>query len=247
MVRRALFIALLLAPRIALAEEEPKHEPLVTEPAPILGYAYSAYVADARTIGARAHTTALLDRKLEMGGGATVWGSPIDRVLLIADAQRSVEGPFAPSFAGIVRLVGGLSALAKFKIDGFAEGPEGEMESELEAGLLFSYARESFHADVNAIAGAGLGDEGEVDSEARARIGLDVTSHVRVGADGQGRFRLAGDRRLPGNRTWDFAAGPQIVVAASPFFAALTSGPCTMSTASKLGWSSILSLGAATF
>jgi hypothetical protein len=68
-----------------------------------------------------------------------VWGSPIDRLTLIGAAPRDMFGNFAPSAAAMVRLLGTpndgfvLSALGKFKVEGFATGPNNEMESEIEA------------------------------------------------------------------------------------------------------------------
>src|SRR5262249_30501720 len=122
-----------------------------------------------------------------------------------------------------------------------------EMESELESGLLLTFGHDEWHAAVNAIFGVGLGDDGEVDSEGRARVGYDLGEHFRIGADAQARFRVAGGRRLPGNRTWDFTGGPQLVAGFRPFFGALTVGPSSVGTLASVGWSAVLAFGAGTF
>jgi hypothetical protein len=179
--------------------------------------------------------------------------SPFDRLTMVADAARDVRGPFTPSLAGIARIVGdaregfALSALGKFKVDGFAEGPNREIESEIESGLLLSYARSGWHLDTNAIGGIGLGDDGEADVEGRARAGYDITERVRVGIDGQLRARVAGANRLPGDRTWDFAVGPQALFTLKPIFFAFTAGPTTSATNAPLAWNAIVNVGAATF
>jgi hypothetical protein len=221
---------------------------------PIVAYAYSANGASARTIGVQAYGLSLSGsgQRTVVGGGGTVWGSPIDRLTLIGDAPRDMFGNFAPSAAVVVRLLGTpndgftLSALGKFKVEGFATGPNNEMESEIEGGLLLSYVKYGWHMDVNAISGFGTGDDGEIDSEGRLRIGHDIGSIVRLGIDGQARYRLAGDNKLPGNRNGDFAAGPQLLIGSSNFFGSLTSGPATMGVSNNIGFTTFLSVGGAT-
>jgi hypothetical protein len=187
------------------------------------------------------------------GGGATVWGSPVDRLTLVGDAARDVFGNFAPSASAIVRLYGkpndgfSIGAIGKFKVDGFGVGPNNEIESEIESGILLSYARAGYHLDMNAITGFGTGDDGEIDTEGRLRFGKDLGSMVRVGADGLMRYRVAGTNKLLGGRTWDFAGGPQVVVGSSHFFGALTAGPTFMNVASGVGWTGIISIGGASF
>ncbi|HEX8794728.1 MAG TPA: hypothetical protein VF765_27465 [Polyangiaceae bacterium] len=225
---------------------------------PIVAYTYAATGAPAGTYGAYLYGTGLGASKQNAtgGGGVTAWGAPIDRLTLVADAPRDVYllGHFAPSFAAIVRLLGranegwSLGALAKYKVEGFGTDPGGDLESELEGGLLLSYGeRRGFHFDLNAITGFGLTEEGEVDTEGRLRLGYDVASMVRVGIDGQGRYRLAGSKALPNGALWDFAAGPQIVVGTGHFFGALTGGPATMGITSSgvVGWTLVASLGGA--
>lgn len=220
---------------------------------PIVAYTYDANGAPAGTMGASAYGVGLASSKSTIGGGGSVWGSPVDRLTLVADGQRDVFGQFAPSAAAIVRLAGtpgrglSLGAIGKYKIDGFGVGPNGEIESEIESGLLLSYARAGWHADANAITGFGLGDDGEIDSEGRLRLGRDIGRFVRVGLDGQARLRLSGANKLPGGRTWDFAAGPQVLFGTGRFFAAVTGGPATMAIADRsLGWTGVVTIGGTT-
>jgi len=224
---------------------------------PIVAYTYSAYGTAAKTMGVQAYGLGLVasgqDRVL--GGGGAVWGSPVDRLTLIADAQRSLMREFSPSVAAIARLYGGgregfsLGALGKYKIDGFASGPtHDEIESEMEVGVLAAYRASGWYLDANLIAGRGLGDEGETDGEGRLRAGRDVGSWVRLGFDGQIRSRLAGPRYLPNGRTWDFAAGPQVVAFVDRFYGSMTAGPTTVGLLSTdVGWSAMLSIGGVAF
>src|SRR5207245_5862306 len=116
-----------------------------------------------------------------IGGAGAIWGSPFERLTIVVDGQRNLSRDFSPSAAGIVRLYGNgrdgltLGALGKFKIDGFGKGRNGdEVESEVEIGGLMSFESLGWHLDVNAIGGTGLGDDGEVDTEERLRLGYDV-------------------------------------------------------------------------
>lgn len=226
----------------------------VREQIPIVAYTYSANGASAGSVGAALYGQGVASRSSTIaGGGATVWGAPFERLTLVADAQRDIFANFAPSAAAIVRLYGkpgrGLSiaALGKFKVDGFGVGPNHEMESEVEGGLVVSYAQRGFHLDLNAITGFGTGDDGEIDGEGRLRIGQDLGPAVRLGVDGQARYRVSGTTPLPGHRTWDFAAGPQLLVGSRAFFGAITAGPTTMNVFdSTLGWTGVISIGGAT-
>jgi hypothetical protein len=225
---------------------------------PVVAYTYGAAGAPAGTYGAYLYGTGLgaSRQNATAGGGVTAWGSPIDRLTLVADATRDVYllGNFAPSFAAIVRLFGhanegwSLGALAKYKVEGFGTDPGGDLESEIEGGLLLSYGEQrGLHFDLNAITGFGLTEEGEIDTEGRLRLGYDVASMVRIGIDGQGRWRLAGTKNLPNGATWDAAGGPQIVIGTGHFFGALTGGPATMGVTSSgvVGWTMVASLGGA--
>ncbi len=229
--------------------------------APIVAYTYQATGAVAGTYGAQAYGLGAGARggvglagakRGVVGGGMTLWGSPVDRLTLVADAPRDATGNFAPSAAAIVRLLGrpgdgfALGALGKFKVEGFGVGPQNEMESEVEGGLLLSYARAHWHFDANAVTGFGTGDDGEIDVEGRARVGRDV-GIVRVGLDGQARYRAAGTTSLVGGRVGDFSAGPQVMVGDGHWYAAVTAGPSTTNVYSGIGWTGVATLGAAAF
>ena len=228
----------------------------IRETIPNVAYAYSARGARERTLGAQTYGVGMVanGQRGTLGGGVTVWGSPIDRLTLIGDAHRNLYGDFSPSAAVVVRLFGSndgwsLGALGKFKVDGFAGGPErDEVESEIESGILLSYARAGWHLDANVIGGVGTGDEGEVDAEGRLRFGHDVGQWLRLGIDGQTRLRVAGPRTLPNGRTWDFAGGAQALLGSRVFFGALTVGPTTTGTLTEtLGWHAVVSLGGSTW
>jgi len=223
---------------------------------PIFAYAYTAYGSEAKTIGVHAYGLGVFtgqDRVI--GGGGAVWGSPLDRLTLIVDGQRSVLREFSPSAAAIVRIIGngreGLSAgaLGKFKVDGFAGGPgRDEIESEIEVGALVSYRGDRWYVDANSIFGRGTGDDGETDAEGRLRFGRDLGASFRLGIDGQVRARLAGPHYLANGRTWDFVVGPQAVFNWRSFYGSLTAGPTTMALATQnVGWSAAVSVGGMTF
>jgi hypothetical protein len=228
-------------------------EPDVKGEIPIVAYAYTAHGATAGKVGVQAYGVGVggRDQRATLGGGGMVWAAPIDRLTLVADGSRDVTGNFAPSAAAIVRLLGtaddgfSLGALGKFKVEGFGTGPGGETESEIEGGLLLSYAKYGWHMDLNAITGFGTGDDGEIDAEGRLRAAHDVGRFVRVGIDGQARYRMAGDKKLPGNRAGDFVVGPQVLVGSSALFGSLTGGVATMGVANQLGWTSVLAIGGA--
>lgn len=260
--RAALFTVLTpvlaAAPSLASAADSDTEAPSrtidVRGAIPIVAYTYTATGVPAGTLGAAVYGNGVMSSGNKIGGGgATVWGSPVERLTLVADAQRDIFGNFAPSAAGIVRLYGkpndglSLGAIGKFKVDGFGVGPNNEMESEIEGGMLLSYTRAGYHLDMNAITGFGTGDDGEIDAEGRLRIGKDLGGMFRVGVDGQGRYRMAGAKSLPGNRTWDFAAGPQLLVGSNHFFGSVTAGPTIMNVSNGVGWTGIVSIGGASF
>jgi hypothetical protein len=263
-LRLALVTAVTLVSSQAIAADPPAHDaepPAEARDAkgevPITAFTYSAYGAPARTIGAQGYGLGLAGpgQRATAGGGIMAWGSPIDRLTLVVDAPRNVYllDHFAPSAAAIVRILGkpgdgfSLGAIGKYKVEGFGTDKNGDTESEIESGLLFSYVKSGFHADLNTLTGFGMTEEGEIDTEGRLRLGYDVTSLLRVGVDGQGRYRLAGSKRLLNGALWDFAGGPQVMIGTSHFFGALTGGPTTMglTKSSVVGWTLVASLGAA--
>lgn len=174
-----------------------------------------------------------------------------------ADSGRTAQrfAKLSPSAAAIFRVLGSgtggfsLAGLGKFKIDGFAAGPaHDEVESELELGVLATILEAGWIADLNAIAGRGLGDDGETDAEGRLRLARRVGSMLQLGIDGQARVRLAGPRTLPNGRSWDFAAGPQALLWVNHFYGSITAGPTTMGlTSSNIGWMAVASFGGTTF
>jgi hypothetical protein len=234
---------------------ESTEKPMRRDP-PIFAYTYAAYGSEAKTIGVHAYGVGVFTRQDGvLGGGGAVWGSPVDRLTLIVDGQRSLSREFSPSAAAIVRIAGngrdGFSAgaLGKFKVEGFAAGPDhDEIESEIEVGALLSYRASQWYIDANSIVGRGTGDEGESDAEGRLRFGRELGTSFRIGIDGQVRARLAGPRYLANGRTWDFAAGPQAVFNWRFFYASLTAGPTTIALATPaVGWSAMVSAGGVTF
>jgi hypothetical protein len=166
-----------------------------------------------------------------------------------------VYGEFAPSLGATFRLYGTrgkgleLGALGRYKIDGFGRGPDGdEVEGELETGFLIGYHEGRYHLQANTILGVGTGDDGEIDVEARARLGRDLGKYVRVGIDGQSRIRVGGPRLLSNGRSWDWVVGPQVFIGHENFFAAFTAGPSTVGTTTKnIGAVAILSIGGTAF
>ncbi len=222
---------------------------------PIFAYTYAARGAPARSVGAQGYGLGLAatGQDVVLGGGAMIWWAPIERLTLTLDAPRNAWGRFSPSAAGAFRVLGGrdpvaLALLGKFKVEGFAEGPDhDEVESEVEVGALFGFARSGWHLDANAIAGFGTGEEGEKDVEARLRLARDLGRLVALGVDGQARLRVGGPRTLPNGRTWDAAAGTQVVVGTSGLFGSFTAGPATQGLVStSVGMLAMLAVGGTT-
>jgi hypothetical protein len=224
---------------------------------PVASYTYSAMGAPEKTMGASLTGFALGDRGRGsvLGGGASVWGAPIARLTLIADATRSVYREFSPSFGATFRLYGtpnrglNLGALARYKVEGFGKGPaKDEVEGEVEGGVLVGYHKDRLHLDGNTILGVGATDDGEIDIEARARAGYDISQYVRVGIDGQVRIRASGPRVLANGSNADWVFGPQAMVSSGHFFGTFLAGPTTTGTLSpKVGTIVALSLGGTAF
>jgi hypothetical protein len=214
---------------------------------PLVGFTDSAFGAPARSIGAAAFGGLAGNTvdKTQVAGGGRIWGSPIDRLTIILEAQRTYFGEAAPSITGTVRLFGDHAhgfaggALLRYKAEGFAE-----LGGEIEGGLLLSVERTAFHLDTNVVFG-GSGEEEEADGEFKLRVGYDVGSFVRLGFDGRMRVRVAGQRKLPGDRLGDIIAGPEAVFAVNRFFLSAMGGPSTVGVAKGVGWSTSLTLGAA--
>ncbi len=222
---------------------------------PLVAYTYSASGASFKTVGVQGYGIGMAARAQDsvIGGGGTFWASPLRRLTFVLDAQRNAARAFTPSAAAIVSVYASngfsLGALGKFKVDGFAAGPDrDEVESEIEVGGLVSYDALGWYADVNAMGGRGTGDDGETDVEGRLRAGRAIARWLRLGVDSQVRARLAGPKYLPNGRTWDFVAGAQAIATNDAFFGSLTVGPTTTGLVTKnVGWTIVASLGGVVF
>ena len=219
---------------------------------PRVAYTDTAFGVGAATLGAsgfgEARGSASAGTQPHLGGGIRVWGSPIDRLVLVLDAQRRDSNDrFAPAVTVQVRILGSesegwaLGALGRYKTEGFAS-----MEGEIESGILISASHLAFHFDGNVVAGGDF-DGKEGDGELLARAGYDVLPFLRLGAEGRGRYKLAGTTELPGNRNWDAFGGPQVFAFADYYFAAATGGPSTVGLVDHIGWSVIATAGGVMF
>lgn len=132
---------------------------------------------------------------------------------------------------GTFRLLGSLTegyalgVLAQYKAEGFDE-----LGGEAEVGFTGAARAGRFTVMGNLVAGMGLEEKegGEVDGEAKVRVGYDVVDTLRLGAEGQVRTRLAGDVTLPGGRRADVIGGPQLLLRAGPLAIAIAGGPTTV-------------------
>jgi len=218
---------------------------------PRLAFTDPGFGLSAASIGVAGFATArgAADRSAQQPqatGGFELFGSPLQRLTLVGIAERVFDGPWRPTATALVRVLGGreqgwaLGALARYKADGFAE-----IEGEIELGAMLALARGGWHLDINAIVGTGL-EESEADAEGKLRFGFDLSEWMRVGLDGQLRYRLTGERLLAGGRSWDAIVGPQLLGAYKNLYGALTAGPSTVDIVSKVGWSTILTAGGVT-
>ncbi|HTA91566.1 MAG TPA: hypothetical protein VK745_18410 [Polyangiaceae bacterium] len=219
---------------------------------PRVAYTDTAFGVSPATLGAagfgEVRNGVNTESNAHLGGGLRIWGSPVERLLFVLDAQRNDEtDKFAPAITAQFRIFGGepdgwaLGVLARYKAEGFAD-----LGGEMEGGILGSINRVGFHLDANLVAGADF-DGGESDGEILARGGYDVLKYLRFGAESRVRYRLAGRAELPGNRNWDAFGGAQALAAADHYFGAVTGGPSTVGISDKLGWSVIASLGGVMF
>ncbi|APR80283.1 Hypothetical protein A7982_05630 [Minicystis rosea] len=243
--------AISLVASSARAESPLKPVDDIREQVPLVGLTTSAFGATARSVGAAGYggifgrAGAGVDTK-PVGGGR-VWGSPIDRLTIRVDIDQGVSGEVAPSFTVQGRIFGdrargwALGALLSYRFEGFAE-----VAGEIEGGLLFSVARNRMHLDANVIVGGGI-EEHEVDGEIKLRVGYDVTPWLRVGADSRFRYRLGGDKFLPGGRVGDGIGGPELLFAWKNFFLDLTGGPSTVAVVEGIGWTVNGAIGGALF
>jgi hypothetical protein len=146
---------------------------------------------------------------------------------------RDIEQKWSPTLAAHVRLLGSLEqgyalgVLAQYKTDGFSEAG-----GEAEFGLTGGFKRGGFVTEINTVIGTGVEEKeaGEVDGEGKLRLGYMPVPVVFLGAEGQIRKRFAGDRLLPGNKTFDYAVGPQVRASLFGLIGSLTVGTTTMGT-----------------
>lgn len=236
----------------------------VKEEVPALSYTTSAFGASRYTAGALSYVGVLGGASkssmpspgagllsdaggTQLTAGARIWGSPVERLTIFLGVDRRYYDKAAPSISAMFRVAGNrekgwaLSAMATYRTDGFSE-----FGGEVEGLVAFSVARSGFHLDSNVVFG-GEPDGGDADGEVRLRAGYDVTRWLRVGADGQFRYRVAGDKLLPGGRVADAVAGPELLFGFWHFFGALSGGPTTVGVARGVGWTATTTLGGAYF
>src|SRR3954469_2141092 len=114
----------------------------VVDDVPKVAYVYEALGGTAKSVGAAGFAVTRITPSTPgsdpwLGGGGRVWGSPIERLTLMAEGQRRDNGAFAPSAGGLLRVLGGrrehyaLSVLGQYLAEGFAD-----LGGEVEAGIL---------------------------------------------------------------------------------------------------------------
>jgi hypothetical protein len=244
----------------------------IREEIPLLAYTTSAFGAPRMTMGALGYGGVLgapaasslgtgLVNPISAGGGARIWGSPIDRLTIVLEVARPLDDKACggagkpcvpanaakPSASVIGRILGSkaqgyaLSAQLTYRTDGFAD-----FGGEVEGSLLFSLARAGFHLDTNVtFGGAADPDEHEADGEVKLRAGYDVTSWFRVGLDGRFRYRVLGAQSLPGNRLGDAVGGPELLFSYKHLFVAADGGPSTVGVARGVGGTVLGTIGTA--
>jgi len=178
------------------------------------------------------------DSRSFVSGGFELGCAPVSRLTLRAFAGRRQSERVAPEVGAVVRVAGdlengfALAILGQYKSEGFTE-----VGGEAEAGLAASHRSSSVRLDSNLIVGAGVEerDAGEADVELRQRAAFVVPAGIWLGAMAMGRKRLSGDRSLPGNRTWDALAGPELAAWTGPAVASVSGGVTTVGVA-RTGW-----------
>jgi hypothetical protein len=223
---------------------------------PVVGYAQSAFGASRMTAGAAGYVGVLYGQpnptsqgpgKTLPQGGARLWGSPVDRLTLSLEVDRRDFSAPTPSATIAVRIFGSraagwaIGAAATYRAEGFAH-----VVGELEGAILASFSRYRLHADLNVIFGGAFA-EPEMDSEVKLRLGYDVTSWMRIGADSRFRMRVGNGKLLAGGRTVDAVGGPEVLFGYKHFFTSVTGGPSTVGVAQGFGWSATTTVGAALY
>jgi len=217
----------------------------VRDDVPVVALTHSAFGSRSGKIGAHGfgYGTGASSGSVG-GGGLTVYGSPLNRLTLLATGERFSDGHAAPNLSLAYRIVGSLddgwalAAMGTYKAEGFAE-----VEGEVELGALFSLFRDRWHLDFNAVAGGGLEESEELDAEAKLRFGYDVVDWLRLGLDSRGRYRLRGERELIGGRKGDFIGGPQAIVSWSQFYGSLLAGVSSVDITTGVGATGWLTVG----
>lgn len=167
----------------------------------------------------------------EPQGGLLVGGAPLSVLSLQALLGRDGDGRFSPTVTAHLCAWGGadtghaLGVLGRYKAEGFDE-----LGGELEFGLTGAMVTGRAHLDLNLIGGIGVEEEeeGEIDIEAKARVGYDLASMLRIGALARGRQRLRGEVPLNGRRNWDVLAGAEVLYWTGPVVLAVSGGPSTV-------------------
>jgi hypothetical protein len=229
----------------------------VRDEVPVVNWAQSAFGASRMSAGALGYAGAMYGQpnpagdpgagKLLPQAGARLWGSPLDRLTFLLEVDKRDFSSPSPSATIAVRIAGSraagwaVGAAATYRAEGFAH-----IVGEMEGALLLSFAKYRLHADLNGIFGAAFA-ENEMDSEVKARVGYDVTSWLRIGADSRFRMRVGGGKYLAGGRSYDAIGGPELVFGYKHFFASLFGGPSTVGVARGFGWSSVATVGAGLF
>lgn len=182
----------------------------------------------------------------EAEGGVRLGLSPLNGLSLHGYVGRDSKGTLAPTFTGHYRIIGSLEqgyaigALAQYKTEGFTEAG-----GEAEIGGTFGLRTGKLSLTGNLVAGIGVEDEevGELDGETKLRFAYAINDTLSVGAEGQGRSRLAGDRRLAGNRTFDVLGGPMMMVTSGPLVVMASGGPSTVGVPTGVGAYGMLTIG----
>jgi hypothetical protein len=194
--------------------------------------------------------TGTLDKAGNQGeAGVRIGGSPVNGLTLHALVGRDAAGKWAPTATLHYRFLGSLEegfalgVLGQYKTEGFTEAG-----GEAELGLTMGLRRQRFYLDANAVAGLGVEESevGEMDAEGKLRSGFELGSAVRLGAEGQFRRRLAGDRLLSGGRRWDALGGPQLLLGLDRFVIAATAGATTVNVVEGVGAFGMLTVSAFT-
>jgi hypothetical protein len=215
---------------------------------PHLGLTESPYgLAKGSFLAALTGTAVSAKAENQAEGGVRVGWAPLDRLTIHGFAGRDAQGRFSPVITGHFRLLGSLEegyalgAVGQYKAEGFDE-----LGGEVEVGLTGGLRRGRFSLMGNVVTGFGVDPEesGEVDGEAKLRLGFDMAGGFRIGAEGQVRRRFSGPNLHPNGKSWDALGGPQLLWASGPMVVAFSFGPTNVSVADGTGTFAMLSVAA---